>query len=78
MCLFSVVTDSDSEPVVSGFETAGNSYEDEEGVKLYCSVRSRLDGRMSQEDRRGGEEENDDDEGSRVNGMRKHRWENVE
>nr|XP_055074784.1 oxysterol-binding protein-related protein 1 isoform X2 [Misgurnus anguillicaudatus] len=72
---YDALSDSDSEPVVSGFETAGNSYEEEEGVKHYCSVRSRLDGRMSQEDRRGGggEEENDDDEESRVNGMRKHR-----
>lgn len=68
---YDALSDSDSEPLVSGFETAGNSYEDEEDIKHFCSVRSRLDSRMSREDRRVEEEE--DDEGSRVNGMRKHR-----
>lgn len=58
---------------MSGFESAGHSYEDEEDVKHFCSVQSRLDGRMSREDRRGEEE---DDEGSRVNGLRKNRWAN--
>lgn len=56
--------------MVSGFETAGHSNEDEEDVKHFCSVRSRLDSRMSMEDCRGEE----DDEGSKVNGMKKHRW----
>lgn len=58
---------------MSGFETAGHSYEDGEDFKSehYCSVPTHLDGRMSREDRRG--EEEDEDEVARVNGVRKHR-----
>lgn len=72
VCLRSVATDSDSEPSLSGCETAGHLYEDEEDFRseLYCSISSNLSGRMSQDDRRA--EEEDDDE---VDGGRKHRWE---
>uniref|UniRef100_A0A8B9LAT5 Oxysterol-binding protein n=1 Tax=Astyanax mexicanus TaxID=7994 RepID=A0A8B9LAT5_ASTMX len=44
---------------------------DENRSELYCSVRSCFTGRMSQEDRRGDEEE--EDEGTRVNGVKRHR-----
>ncbi|XP_051551012.1 oxysterol-binding protein-related protein 1-like isoform X2 [Myxocyprinus asiaticus] len=59
--------DSDSEPVVSAFETAGHSYEDREDIKseIYSSIRSHLVGRMSREE--------EDDEGARVNGLKRHR-----
>ncbi|XP_051977534.1 oxysterol-binding protein-related protein 1-like isoform X2 [Xyrauchen texanus] len=59
--------DSDSEPVVSAFETGGHLYEDREDTKseIYSSVRSHLIGRMSREE--------EDDEGARVNGLKRHR-----
>ncbi|XP_051979637.1 oxysterol-binding protein-related protein 1 isoform X2 [Xyrauchen texanus] len=64
---YDALSDSDSESVVSTLETAGHSYKDREDVnsKIYCSVRSRLGGRMSREE--------EDDEGARVNGLKKHR-----
>uniref|UniRef100_A0A672JZM5 Oxysterol-binding protein n=1 Tax=Sinocyclocheilus grahami TaxID=75366 RepID=A0A672JZM5_SINGR len=70
---YDALSDSDSEPSLSGCETAGHLYEDGEDFKseLYCSISSNLSSRMSRDDRRG--EEEDDDEVARVNGVRKHR-----
>lgn len=70
---YDALSDSDTETVLSGSETAGHSYEDGEDLKseLYCSVPTHLGSRMSREDRRG--EEEDEDEVARVNGVRKHR-----
>ncbi|XP_051549774.1 oxysterol-binding protein-related protein 1 isoform X2 [Myxocyprinus asiaticus] len=64
---YDALSDSDSESVVSTLETAGHSYKDREDVKskIYCSVQSRLGGRMSRE--------GEDDEESRVNGLKRHR-----
>lgn len=67
LCVF---TDSDSEH--SGLEVSCSLEDGKESrSELYCSVRSYFGGRMSQEDRRGDEEE--EDEGTRVNGVKKHR-----
>ncbi|XP_036442648.1 oxysterol-binding protein-related protein 1 isoform X1 [Colossoma macropomum] len=69
---YDAVSDSDSEHSHSGLEVSC-SLEDGDEIRseLYCSVPSSFGGRMSQEERRGDEEE--EDEGTRVNGVKKHR-----
>ena len=65
-------TDSDSEHSHRGLEVSCSLEDGEESrSELYCSVRSSFGVRMSQEERRGDEEE--EDEGTRVNGVKKHR-----
>ncbi|XP_072516337.1 oxysterol-binding protein-related protein 1 isoform X3 [Salminus brasiliensis] len=67
---YDAVSDSDSEH--SGLEVSCSFEDGEESrSELYCSVRSFFGGRMSREDRRGDEEE--EDEGTRVNGVKRHR-----
>ncbi|XP_056303759.1 oxysterol-binding protein-related protein 1 isoform X2 [Danio aesculapii] len=70
---YDALSDSDSEPVLSGFQTDGHSHEDQDDFtsELYYSVPGQHSGRMSQEERRG--EEEDDEEVANVNGLRKHR-----
>ncbi|XP_021329131.1 oxysterol-binding protein-related protein 1 isoform X1 [Danio rerio] len=70
---YDALSDSDSEPVLSGFQTDGHSHEDHDDFtsELYCSIPGQHSGRMSQEERRG--EEEDDEEVANVNGLRKHR-----
>uniref|UniRef100_A0AAY4DTD3 Oxysterol-binding protein n=1 Tax=Denticeps clupeoides TaxID=299321 RepID=A0AAY4DTD3_9TELE len=70
---YDVVSDSESEPSLSGFETvASHSFDDEdteERTELFLSTRSRPPTSMSREGHRGEEEE----EESRQNGVRNHR-----
>uniref|UniRef100_W5LF97 Oxysterol-binding protein n=1 Tax=Astyanax mexicanus TaxID=7994 RepID=W5LF97_ASTMX len=69
---YDAVSDSDSEKSYGGLEVSCSLEDgDENRSELYCSVRSCFTGRMSQEDRRGDEEE--EDEGTRVNGVKRHR-----
>ncbi|XP_026861347.2 oxysterol-binding protein-related protein 1 isoform X1 [Electrophorus electricus] len=71
---YDALSDSDTECSLSGLEFSCSLPDGRKGSDgLYCSARSCLAGRMSQEDRRGDEEEEEEKEESRVNGVKKHR-----